>query len=550
MPDWKLRTTAPELERRYRDEGLWTRRTFGQEFEEGLPAVVDAEFRIWSETRPWRGTIGEVAERARRVAATLAKLGIGPGDVVAFQLTNCMEAAAVYWGVTLSGAVVVPVVHFYGSKELAFILRESGARMLVTIDRFGRRDFLETLDVATADAPSLEHIFVVGESTDLPGRARPFVDLLEGDRVTGPVPVDPTSVAILAYTSGTTSNPKGVLHTHESLLAELIGGDKEMEKFKSDVDTDNRPAYVGAPVGHFIGLLSGLLGPIRRGRPIHLADSWNPSRALAAMREANLVFPGGATYFLTSLLDLPEWQPSDVAYMRRAGLGGAPVPRAVADRATALGIEIMRSYGSTEHPSISGASFAEPREKRISTDGRAMPGNEMRIVDENGRDLGPGEAGEILSRGPELMAGYTDAALTASAIDGDGWYHTGDVGIIDEDGWLTITDRVRDIIIRGGENISAAEIEELLLRMPGVAEVAVVAAPDVRMGEHACAFIRVLPGSAEPTLDEVRTHMSAAGLGRQKWPEELRFVDDFPRTPSSKVKKFELRDRVRREAAG
>src|SRR5205823_3647560 len=171
-------------------------------------------------------------------------------------------------------------------------------------------------------------------------------------------------------------------------------------------------------------------------------------------------------------------------------------------------------------------------------------------VDEDGGDVAVGMAGEILSRGPGLFEGYTDPALTADAFVGDGWYTTGDVGVLDEDGYLTITDRKKDIIIRGGENVSAAEIEELLLRVPGVAEVAVVAAPDTRLGEHACAFVRALPGgsAADIDLEVVRSHLAGAGLGRQKWPEDLRLVEDFPRTASGKVQKFVLREQLRGES--
>ena len=207
----------------------------------------------------------------------------------------------------------------------------------------------------------------------------------------------------------------------------------------------------------------------------------------------------------------------------------------MAERATALGISIVRAFGSTEHPSITGATHDLPEHKRITTDGRPLLGVEVRLLDD----------GEILSRGPDLFAGYTDPALTAAAVDADGWYHTGDIGVLDDDGWLTITDRKKDIIIRGGENISAAEVEDLLLRLPGVAEAAVVAAPDERLGEHACAFLRLAPGASEPTLPDVRIHLEAAGLARQKWPEELHTVTDFPRTASGKIQKFALRDRLR-----
>jgi acyl-CoA synthetase (AMP-forming)/AMP-acid ligase II len=230
--------------------------------------------------------------------------------------------------------------------------------------------------------------------------------------------------------------------------------------------------------------------------------------------------------------------------MPQIGLGGSAVPLAVCERARALGIDTVRSFGCTEHPSITGSAWSDPWEQRSGTDGRALPGVEMRLVDDEGRDVPLGEAGEIWSRGPDCCFGYTDPAVTAASFVGE-WYCTGDIGVLDERGCLRITDRKKDIIIRGGENISAAEVEDLMMRLPGVAEVAVVAAPDTRLGEHAAAFVRMQPGGVVPELGDVRAHLEHAGLARQKWPEEIHGVEVFPRTPSGKVQKFALRARLR-----
>jgi acyl-CoA synthetase (AMP-forming)/AMP-acid ligase II len=218
-----------------------------------------------------------------------------------------------------------------------------------------------------------------------------------------------------------------------------------------------------------------------------------------------------------------------------SGLGGSTVPIAVTDRAERMGIKCYRSYGSTEHPSITVSYLEEPQDKRCMPDGHVIEGVEIRLADD----------GEIFSRGPDLCLGYTDPELTAAVFDADGWYRTGDVGVLDGDGYLTITDRVSDIIIRGGENISAQEVEELMLGMEAIAEVSVVAAPDERLGEHAAAIVRVRPGAELPTLPQIRDHLGAAGLAKQKWPESLHEVTDFPRTPSGKVQKFQLRQALR-----
>jgi acyl-CoA synthetase (AMP-forming)/AMP-acid ligase II len=330
------------------------------------------------------------------------------------------------------------------------------------------------------------------------------------------------------------------VHSHRTLTAEV----RQLLGIQAPGD---RPMLVGAPVGHAIGMLAGLLGPPYRSQPVHLMDVWEPDAVLDAMVAADLTAGAGATYFCQSLLDAPGFGPEHIERMRHIGLGGAAVPAAFADRAEGLGIGIARSYGSTEHPSVTGSQWAFPREKRNHTDGRPLAGVELRLVDDAGQDVAPGTAGEIWSRGPELFTGYTDPALTKEAVDADGWYASGDIGVRDPDGFLTITDRKKDIIIRGGENVSAAEVEELLVRMPGVAEAAAVAAPDARLGEHVCAFVRTAPNADAPNLTAVREHLDHAGLARQKWPEELHVVDELPRTPSGKVKKYVLRDLLRSE---
>ena len=230
------------------------------------------------------------------------------------------------------------------------------------------------------------------------------------------------------------------------------------------------------------------------------------------------------------------------------GLGGAAVPAAVGERAERLGITTTRSFGSTEHPSITGCSAESPRDKRLNTDGAPLPGVEMRLVDDDGHDVALGEPGEIWSRGPDCFVGYTDPAVTTAAFSPDGWFMTGDVGVLDADGYLAITDRKKDIIIRGGENVSAAEVEEILVRMPDVAEVAVVAAPDARLGEIGCAHFRMLRRYARSRSRGGARRARAGRAGRQKWPELIREVNEFPRTPSGKVQKFVLRQRLREEA--
>jgi acyl-CoA synthetase (AMP-forming)/AMP-acid ligase II len=530
---WQLRSVHPDLAERYFKEGWWTDTTLGRIVADGLQSKAARTFGVHSKVRPWRSSIADVDAAARRFAGSLRARGIGPGDVVLFQLPNWVEAAITFWATAYVGATIVPVVHFYGPKEVDYILRVTEPDIVVTADRFASQDYLASYETLLADrAPTW---LVVGDTPAgaLPKAATAFADQLGGDPVTEPAAVDPDLPAIIGFTSGTTRDPKGVIHSHRTMSFEA-------RQLSALTNRGGPPPITGAPVGHFIGMLNALVCSMFRPDPINLIDVWDPGELIRLMREEGLGLSGGSTYFLLSVLDHPDFRPSDVASMPFAGLGGSPVPLAVSERAERLGITVFRSYGSTEHPSITGSYMDEPKEKRITTDGHPLEGIEMRLDDQ----------GEIYSRGPDLFMGYTDPALTASVFDADGWYRTGDVGIVDADGYLSITDRVSDVIIRGGENISAQEVEELLLGLDSIAEVAVVAAPDERFGEHAAAIVRLHDGASVPTLDDVRTHLAAAGLAKQKWPAAIHAVGEFPRTPSGKVKKFVLRKQLREGGFG
>jgi acyl-CoA synthetase len=530
---WHLRTVADDLSRRYRANGWWNDAGLGEMVAAGLGGMGATPFRVRSSVHPWTGSFADVDRAARSLAGALRDEGVGPGDVVAFQLPNWVEAGITFWAAAYLGAVVVPIVHFYGPKEVDYILRAVAPDVVVTADAFGHNDYLSTYEGLLSGSAARWLVVAGGPDGALPAGARAFSSLLEADPVVAPAPVDPDSPAVIGFTSGTTRDPKGVIHSHRTIGCETRQLDYLFPR-------GGPPQITGAPVGHFIGMVSAFLIPLLRDRPVNLIDVWDPSEVLRMMRQDGLGVGGGATYFLTSLLDHPDFTPEHLALMPFAGLGGSAVPEAVTRRATDLGMAVFRSYGSTEHPSITGCLLDDPEEKRLATDGRALPGVEIRLDDE----------GQILSRGPDCFLGYTDHRLTDSVFDGDGWYHTGDVGVLDEEGYLTITDRISDIIIRGGENISAAEIEELLMGLDQVAEVAVVAEPDARLGEHAAAVFRVRDGSDLPTTEAIGAHLAAAGLARQKWPEAVYAVEEFPRTPSGKVQKFVLRQQLRQGALG
>lgn len=501
------------------EQGWWTPETLGQLLAEGLAASPDTGFYVHSAVRPFTGTFGEVEVTARRLAAGLADRGVGPGDVVAMQLPNWMEAAAAFWASAFLGAVTVPIVHFYGRRELGHIIATARPKVFISTAQFGRMAFQPDL------CEEVPIVGLVGADGELA-----FERLLAAEPMPGTLAADPAGPALIAFTSGTTREPKGVIHSHQTLNCET-------RQLLANYPPGRGRQLTATPVGHFIGMLGAFLIPVLEGAPIDLCDVWDPGRVLDLIEREGLSIGGGPPYFVTSLMDHPDFNDGHLAKFSTVGLGGSTVPSAVTRRLADLGLFVFRSYGSTEHPSITGSGPTAPEDKRLFTDGNARPGVEIRL----------GPDGEIFSRGPDLCLGYTDAELTAASFDADGWYRTGDIGVLDADGYLTITDRTADLIIRGGENISALEVEEVLLTMPGVLEAVVVAAPDARLGERVAAVLRIRPGGTMPSLEQVRTHFQQAGVARQKWPEELIAVpdgQDFPRTASGKVQKFRVRQEI------
>ncbi|MCV7152707.1 AMP-binding protein [Mycolicibacterium pyrenivorans] len=516
-----MRRIPAELVELYERQGWWTRETLGELLAAGLKDNPDSGFYVHSAVRPYAGTFREVERDARRLAAGLQARGVGAGDVVALQLPNWREAAVTFWASAFLGAVIVPIVHFYGRKELAHIVATARPRVFITADEFGRMRFQPDL---VADVPI---VGLVGTPS--------FDDLLADEPLEGTVAADPAGPALIAFTSGTTRDPKGVIHSHQTLSFET-------RQLLENYPPDRGRQLTATPVGHFIGMLGAFLIPVLEGAPIDLCDVWDPGKVLQLMEREGVSVGGGPPYFVTSLLDHPDCRPEHVRRFTTVGLGGSTVPAAVTRRLTDLGMFVFRSYGSTEHPSITGSRPSAPEEKRLFTDGDPRPGVEVRL----------GPDGEIFSRGPDLCLGYTDDELTAASFDDEGWYRTGDIGVVDEDGYLTITDRKADVIIRGGENISAIEVEEVLLAMPAVAEAVVVAAPDARLGERTAAVLRVRDGHPMPSLDDVRAHFRESGVAAQKWPEQLHQVpdgQDFPRTASGKVQKYRVREHVRQAIA-
>jgi cyclohexanecarboxylate-CoA ligase len=474
--------------------------------------------------RSW--TYAELDGAVNRFASALRGRGVGPGEVVSWLLPNWAEAIVVHLAAIRLGAVSNPIIPIYRHRETAFILRQAASKVAVVPHSFRGFDYPAMLDEIRAEVPALETVVVVGGDAN---RLR-FDDLLAEGR-SGPVdaPRSSSDIALLLYTSGTTAAPKGALHSHDTLDHE----NRSMIDFFGL--TAAEVVFMPSPVGHIIGVLYGLQLPFMLGGTVILLDVWEPGRALELIERHGCTFTVAATPFLHGLVHHPSLAQRDVSSLRVFACGGADVPPELVRAATtALGCTVTRGYGSTEYPTATACTAEDPLAKRAGTDGRPIGPAEVRLSAD----------GELQVRGPELFLGYLDASLNAAAFTADGWLHTGDLARIDTDGYVEIIGRQKDIIIRGGENISAKEIEDHLFEHPAVADVAVVSSPDPVLGERVCAVVVPAAGH-EVVLPELVEWLTARRMARQKLPESLILLDELPRNPSGKIQKFRLRDLAR-----
>ncbi|GLY38916.1 long-chain-fatty-acid--CoA ligase [Amycolatopsis sp. NBRC 101858] len=527
------------LRERWYVEGHYTSKTLAETLRDAGRRFPETRFVFASDAGQHTMSLTEVLGEARRVAAGLGRLGVRPGDVVAVQVPNRPELVASYFGVWLAGAVLVPITHIYGAAELGVILRDAGAKVLIVPDAWRSIDFLDRLKTLDA-GPSLEHVVVIGER--LPPGAVQWSELVTRDGPSAPAgEVSADDVCAVIYTSGTTGVPKGVQHTHNSLLCELRKGDRINEAAPGDC------RLIPWPSGHIAGLLA-VCGGITAGMDTVLMDRWDDVRAVELIEEFGCTITSGTPLHVDAILRAAATTGRNISTLRFVQVGGTNVPPALVARADAAGVVVARAYGSTEHPRVATAPLHAPARRRSLTDGMVRFGDEVRIVDEQLRPVPAGEAGEILTRGPSRFAGYRDPVHDRSAFVRGGWFRTGDVGLVDDEGYLVVTDRIKDIIIRGGENIASKEVEDILATHPRVRHAAVVAEPDPKYGERVAAFV-VLADDGTLDVEEVRELFAGHRVAPQKAPERIEVVADLPRAPSGKVRKYELRDRLRAEHA-
>jgi cyclohexanecarboxylate-CoA ligase len=447
-------------------------------------AVVDGGRRV---------TYRNLSLDVERTAGALTEAGVGRGDVVTSRLPNGIEAMVLCLAAGRIGAVHNPVVTSHRDHELRAIAAD--ARTALFVDDPGDEVFARAPGAPAARSPAA-----------------------------------PDSPRFLLYTSGSTARPKGVLHSDRTLLAECAAQARYHRLGAGDV------FVVPSSVAHVSGLVYGILLPVFLGATTVMMSRWDPAAFLALVEAERATFCGGAPVFLEGATDHPEVSRRDLSSLRVFPVGGADVsPDLVRRAARRLGVRTGRGYGSTEFPSItSGAGPDTPDARRATTDGRPIGANEIRIRD-----------GEIEARGPELCCGYTDARLDAEAFTDDGWLRTGDLGVVDDAGYLIVTGRRNDVIVRLGEKISAREVEQLLAEHPAVRDVAVIALPDARTGERACACIVPADPAAPPARATLAGFLEARGLSRRKLPEQVAVFDALPTTPAGKPDKHALRARLR-----
>jgi acyl-CoA synthetase len=489
-----------------------------------LPAVLDT-----ARTLTWR----ELIDEATAFGGFLHSQGVGPGDVVVWQLPNWWESLVVAYGIWAAGAVSSPVVTIYRQFELRNVIDAVRPKAVVTAREIRGRDHVDMVEEACREVGHEPAVRVVlrGRATgwtpfDDTASARPH--LLERGDVDAP--------ALVGWSSGTTSGAKGVAHSTRSFLSSPLRSSRINQTTWSD------RSYMPAPVAHATGLLSAIAVPLYTGCSTVLRDAWDAQRAVDDMLGLGVTFSAGAAVFMQELLGALAARGLDRLPLA-AGYpcGGSSIPVALAEACDDAGMKPARSWGMTECPSVTGSSpTLHDRHLRCATDGLVQAGCEVRIVGSDGREVAPGEPGEMLVRGPQRTLGYLNADHTREGFDADGWFRTGDVGVQSTDGSITVTGRVKEIINRGGEKLSAREIEDALGHHPSVVEAAVVPAPHERLGEQPAAF--VLGHGASP--EELTAFLKAQGLAPQKIPTVWRFVDELPRTASGKVQKYVLQSQL------
>lgn len=535
----------------YYKAGLWRRETLFDVVDDLAERRPDDVFATDGTTAL---TFGELRERAYRLAVGLSRSGIEAGDRVVIQLPNWTDFVVAAVGVTRRGAIVVPIMPIYRHEEVKYVLQHSGARAAITCESFNAFGYADMYADVRGDCPDLGTVYLA-RASEPHGDARPLATLqaegelnaLLAEMAHEPTPDDGH---IIIYTSGTTARPKGCFHTWNTLAYSMRVIAENSRWSTDDV------AFGPSPVTHATGYVTSVLIPLLAGGKTHLMEAWNPAEGIERIAGNGCTATVTATAFLQMLLDAYDPAKHDLSSMRLWIAAGSPIPAAVIERAKQVlpSLEVLSLYGRSENMLTTMCKCGDDVRLSLTSDGCAPPDVEIAAVDMDGNRVSPGEEGDLCYKGPGHMIEYfRQPDITAEMFTAEGLSRSGDLGRINEDGYLRVTGRLKDIIIRGGMNISALEVENLLLKHPAVANVAVVAMPDERLGEKACAFVVPADG-ATPNLRDLSAYLrDEHQFAIQKMPERLEIVDTLPMTATGKVQKHVLRSEIaavlEREAA-
>ena len=522
--------------------GLWLDRLPVDDLDEAIRDGAErTAFVGWNSAqgREIRLSYAELGQRVDKIALGLLDRGVGRGDVVAFQLPNWWEFTGLFYACNRIGAVANPLMPIFRQRELRFMLGFAGAKVAVVPTLWRGFDHVAMLREIRSELPHLKHVFAVGgrdgQSFEEALLDRPAVSHVERDGLAKLRP-GPNEVVELIYTSGTSGEPKAVMHTANTVLAPA-------RCFIDDIGLTGRDiVFMGSPYAHQTGFLYGMLMPVMLGTTTVALDAWSVADAVPLIEREGTTFSMGSTPFLSDMVNLPDAAREQVSRTLHTWVcAGAPIPRVLVQRAKAeMNLDVLSCWGMTENAGLTITRKRDPQAKAFETDGRALPGNEVRVVDDQQRSVPPETVGHLQARGITHFVGYLKKPQLNS-IDADGWFDTGDLARMDADGYIRIVGRTKDVIIRGGENIPVAEVENLIYRHPAVAECAVVAMPDERLAERACAFVRP-KDEARLDLRELTSFLAAQGMAKPYWPERLELLTEMPRTPSGKIQKFKLRE--------
>ncbi|MDO8768977.1 MAG: cyclohexanecarboxylate-CoA ligase [Burkholderiaceae bacterium] len=539
-----LQFTPRQLEEA-RASGLWLDKTLLDFLDEVTPSRLDKVALTDSNSETGQAaklTYGQLLNLSKRIGLGLAALGVERGDVVSFQLPNWWQFVALHLACLRIGAVTNPLMPIFRHRELSFMLGLAESKVMIVSKAFRGFDHAGMMREVHAELPALEHVFAIGGEGEM-SFEKHFLER-EWEREPGAEALlaarrmQANEVVQLLYTSGTTGEPKGALHTSNTLFADLCPFAERLGLNGDQV------VFMPSPLAHQTGFAIGMMMPLMLGSKLVLQDVWDARVALGRIQDEGVHFMMAATPFLADVVDHPALPSHDISTLKVFACGGAPIPRVLVKRATELlKADIVSVWGMTENLVVTATHPGDPMEKVFGTDGLPLPKMAIRVVDPSGAALAAGQEGELQSRGPSHFAGYHKRP-EMYGFDGQGWFKTGDLARIDEDGYVRITGRAKDIIIRGGENVPVVEVEQLLHRHPAILVAAVVGVPDERLGERAVAYVTLKPG-ANLTFDELKQFLEVERMAKQYWPEALTIVDDFPRTPSGKIQKFRLREMAR-----